>query len=202
MEEIIISNDEVFEPTLEEFFDLHTLIDLLESKNFDAGFAKVRAPQQWLDQWDDVTLLPPNLPISPVAQNFKQHGDGYLIEKHHLKRPTMTLSEYVQRVSETVWPYSDVDECEHHYWSTLRQNAPTVLYGADINYSLARGEEVDGIHRPYLYRGSAGSTFGFHTEDYDLHSINIHLHGAPKVWYFVPREDGYRFDQIVSSLFP
>ena len=58
-----------------------------------------------------------------------------------------------------------------------------------------------GITTPYTYFGSAGSTFAFHTEDLRLCSINRHIYGAPKIWYFVHPEDSGKYEQFIYRRF-
>ena len=47
-----------------------------------------------------------------------------------------------------------------------------------------------------------GSTFGWHTEDMDLYSINFLHHGAPKLWYGIPSNDAHKLEQLSRSFFP
>ena len=42
-----------------------------------------------------------------------------------------------------------------------------------------------GISTPYFYIGSKYSMFPLHLEDVNLRSINVHLGGAPKIWYSI-----------------
>jgi hypothetical protein len=43
-----------------------------------------------------------------------------------------------------------------------------------------KNNEVPGISYPYLYAGCWKSMFGWHTEDFDLLSINYNHLGKPK----------------------
>ena len=49
---------------------------------------------------------------------------------------------------------------------------------------------ISGISSPWFYVGSKYSLFPLHLEDNNLRSLNIHLGGAPKVWF------GFHFDDI------
>ncbi len=44
--------------------------------------------------------------------------------------------------------------------------------------------------------------FAFHTEDYDLSSINFHHYGKPKFWYCVSSKDVKKVESYVKSKYP
>lgn len=57
----------------------------------------------------------------------------------------------------------------------------------------------DGINSPWLYVGTPGSVAPFHLEDGNLRSLNLHLGGAPKVWYGVHNEDIKKVENILRN---
>lgn len=63
-------------------------------------------------------------------------------------------------------------------------------------------KKLNGITTPYLYIGCFRSTFAWHTEDYDMASINYNHYGAPKIWYTIPKRDIKKFTSFVKNLFP
>ena len=63
-------------------------------------------------------------------------------------------------------------------------------------------EKFPGINLPYLYIGMWRATFSWHVEDMDLYGVNYLHHGAPKTWYCVPPQYGYKLEQLAQKLFP
>ena len=44
---------------------------------------------------------------------------------------------------------------------------------------------IEGVQTSYIYFGYKYSIFPFHTEDFNLASINVLLQGAPKIWFYI-----------------
>ena len=67
-----------------------------------------------------------------------------------------------------------------------------------LNYT---GEEIEGIHSPFLYFGMWTTSFAWHTEDFDLHFINYRYFGEPKQWYSVAPKDSHLLERLVKQKF-
>jgi len=117
--------------------------------------------------------------------------------------------------------HSSFEELEQLYW---QQNSdaslPFPIYGADVPASLTdpdqtvfnlaklpsilsgMSELLPGVTLPYLFIGMWRATFSWHIEDMDLYAVNFLHHGAPKTWYCVPPQFGYKLEQLAQELFP
>lgn len=111
---------------------------------------------------------------------------------------------------------------EQDYWDGMRRNAfDGIEYAADqtkpmvrcsspvVNVSeLAsllhgtRKGDTEGVGSPYFYCGKRGTTFVFHLEDGRMVSVNLHLGGLPKIWYFIFPADQVKFWALLEELFP
>ena len=137
----------------------------------------------------------------------------------------MTVEEYQKHSSDDRYKtpnYSDFEELERKYWKNITFVAP--VYGADLKGSITDpscnswnierlgsildfvnkdyGIEISGVNTAYLYFGSWKTSFAWHTEDMDLHSINYLHSGAPKFWYAIPTAHKRRFERLANGLFP
>ena len=63
-------------------------------------------------------------------------------------------------------------------------------------------EKIPGVNSPYVYFGMWKATFSWHVEDMDLYALNYIHYGAPKTWYCIPPQYGYRLEQVAQRLFP
>lgn len=61
----------------------------------------------------------------------------------------------------------------------------------------AKGALIPGVTTPYLYFGMWRSTFAWHTEDFDLYSINYLHFGEPKSWFTIRPEHRAKFELLV-----
>ncbi len=71
--------------------------------------------------------------------------------------------------------------------------------GTILDYARPK---IKGIHTPYLYFGTWKSTFAWHNEDFNLHSINYLHFGEPKHWYNIPPAHNERFENLAKEHFP
>lgn len=72
----------------------------------------------------------------------------------------------------------------------------TQLIAGDADI-LEKTDGISGVNRSYLYFGYWGSCFPWHTEDYDLYSINFSHFGEPKTWYSVPQYKAKEMEQLL-----
>ncbi|KAI9220915.1 JmjC domain, hydroxylase-domain-containing protein, partial [Blastocladiella britannica] len=120
---------------------------------------------------------------------------------------------------------------EPKYWSWVataaalgcEKDASAPVYGADLQGTLwpsdvspptwntnnldkilhnGIGKRVPGVNTPYLYFGTWRATFGWHSEDMDLYSINYLHFGAPKCWYAIAPQDSDNFFTMCANTFP
>lgn len=62
--------------------------------------------------------------------------------------------------------------------------------------------KIPGIHKPFAYYGSYGSSFAWHTEDSDLLAINYLHFGEPKVWLILAPQEGLKLEKLLTKHFP
>ena len=143
----------------------------------------------------------------------------------NVQKRAMTVEEYEKHSKDDRFKtpnFRDFEELERKYWKNITFVAP--VYGADLKGSITDptcnewnierlgsildyvekdyGIEISGVNTAYLYFGSWKTTFAWHTEDMDLHSINYLHFGAPKFWYSIPTAHIRRFERLADGLFP
>jgi hypothetical protein len=114
----------------------------------------------------------------------------------------------------------ELGKMKEGFWRRL-DSASAPLYGADclgtlfdsmnkgswnMNHLRSRldivGTVMSGVNKPYLYFGQYRSMFPWHTEDMDLHSINMIHFGMPKQWYAVSPSQKSEVYKIGRKYFP
>ncbi|GAB4816897.1 hypothetical protein N2152v2_003943 [Parachlorella kessleri] len=164
---------------------------------------------------------------SCLLRPIRQHATGKqgLYRTLMLEQKGLTLKEFKARANDPLNAPpagADLETLERKYWKNVVLNPP--LYGADVPGSLfdeeckawnlghlesvlsstmeKHGVVIPGVNSTYLYVGSWRSTFAWHTEDLDLHSVNYLHFGAPKTWYVVPPAHRARFELLMQGLLP
>lgn len=136
--------------------------------------------------------------------------------------PTFTLEEYKSLLpsADLSCPSNDkeIDTKIDSYWANLK--GKTAIYASDVDGSLFSDDleewninkftakesrlhlletKCAGIHTSYLYIGSNGSSFSYHTEDLDANSMSLLHLGAPKVWIAIARKYTDKFEAICAD---
>jgi len=216
-----------FYPTVEELASFDTYVAYMESQGaHKAGIARIVTPRDWTARKAgyepsevDIIIDNPvkqNIAITKVPGAFTTIGDRSI--------PPFTLSEYLRLATSPKYltpSHSSYEELEQLYWQhNSDASLPSPIYGADVQASLTdpdqtvfnltklpnvlsgMAEQIPGVNLPYLYIGMWKATFSWHIEDMDLYAVNFLHYGAPKTWYCVPPEYGYRLEQLAQKLFP
>eukprot|EP00092_Neocalanus_flemingeri_P022708 GFUD01024628.1.p1 GENE.GFUD01024628.1~~GFUD01024628.1.p1 ORF type:complete len:625 (+),score=158.35 GFUD01024628.1:38-1912(+) len=216
-----------FYPTMEELASFDTYVAHMESQGaHKAGIARIVPPKNWTARKAGYDPAEVNIVIdNPVQQNIavtKVPGAFTTIADRSI--PPFTLPEYLHLATSPRYltpSHSSYEELEQLYWQqNLDDSLPAPIYGADVQASLTdpdqavfnitklpsiltgMAEKIPGVNLPYLYVGMWKATFSWHVEDMDLYAVNYLHYGAPKTWYCVPPQFGYKLEQIAQKLFP
>lgn len=165
--------------------------------------------------WENRGLIPKKQKFKLIKGPEGKPNTYQLIAQEDGK---ITLSE-LQKTSMSFPSGTTLKTVEKKYWSLLQ--TLKVLYLTDIDLSISDDRKLlpwtidnmnqflkkgkftgDGITTPFIYAGVFGSTFPLHTEDIDLHSINILRSGAPKFWYTTRIADGRTIEEIATAHHP
>merc|ERR1712147_531804 len=186
----------VFRPTRQEFKDFNKYLAHIESLGaHKAGLAKIIPPKEWvprksgykLSENRDIAELRIPQPISQVV-----NGNRGVFQSFNVQRRCISVQDYEKHSLDERYAtpkFTDFEDLERKYWKNITFVAP--LYGADL-----KGSITDPTF------GSWKTTFAWHTEDMDLHSINYLHFGAPKFWYTIPPQYRKRFERLADGLFP
>jgi hypothetical protein len=211
----------VFRPSMDEFKDFAKYIDYIESTGANKiGLAKVIPPREWSPRkggYDDLKLQIK----SPIKQQIRGSNGVFQQFVTHYKK-SMRIQDFQAESQSDHYRtpvHTNFAELEEKYWNCLSMNADAI-YGADVSGTLFDKDQlfwnlnnlgtilddidevIQGVNTSYLYFGMWKSTFAWHTEDMDLYSINFLHFGEPKSWYIISPENGKRFEEIASRLYP
>lgn len=162
-------------------------------------------------------------PICQAVANVANRPGAY--QQVNVPLKAMTVTDFRELANSERYrppPHSNFKELEEMYWNRITSHA--AIYGADVIGSISDkdykfwnincldtildfvGKDYDmsiaGVNTAYLYFGMWKTTFGWHTEDVDLYSINYLHFGAPKSWYSIPPAYGRKFEKLCAALFP
>jgi len=217
-----------FYPTLEEFANLTKYISHIESLGAHrAGIAKIVAPKEWVPrkggynpaEMDHIRIQPvqQDISVAEIPGAFKTLADR--------SRPEISVDGYRRLAVSPKYatpPHNSYQELEQLYWQQNEDDKSAApIYGADCLTSLTDSEQkvcniknldsllhrhmeekIPGVNLPYVYFGMWKATFSWHVEDMDLYAFNYIHYGAPKTWYCIPPQFGYKLEQVAQKLFP
>ncbi|KAG5673222.1 hypothetical protein PVAND_003286 [Polypedilum vanderplanki] len=221
---------QTFRPTWEEFKDFKKYIAYIESKGAHrAGLARIIPPKEYVPRrqgYNDLTKLRVTIkkPICQVVANVRPTHPG-VYQQVNVPLRSMTVSDFRDLANSTKYappPHRSYSELEQIYWNKITSHCG--IYGADVcgsitdptceNWNINKldtildyvGKDydvsIDGVNTAYLYFGMWKTTFGWHTEDMDLYSINYLHFGAPKSWFTIPPSYGRKFEKLCAALLP
>ena len=220
-----------FRPTLDQMQNFSKYVTYMESQGAHlAGVAKIIPPPEWVprkagyNNIDDFNVTITN----PLKQIFNQVGSRTSYQTKSIMMQPMLLKDYEKLCNSKQYktpPHTDFDDLEDQYWKLMgNSNGNPPIYGCDVHESLtdedqkafnikhlntildevgvAYKQHIRGVTSPYLYFGMWKTTFSWHVEDMDLHSINYLHFGMPKTWYVVPPQYGHLMERATKELYP
>eukprot|EP00096_Caligus_rogercresseyi_P011268 TRINITY_DN4386_c0_g1_i1.p1 TRINITY_DN4386_c0_g1~~TRINITY_DN4386_c0_g1_i1.p1 ORF type:complete len:808 (-),score=218.17 TRINITY_DN4386_c0_g1_i1:77-2500(-) len=216
---------QVFRPSWEEFKDFNKYLTHIESLGaHKAGVAKIIPPKEWVPRKKPLQISELDIRIpDPICQMI--NGNRGIFQSLNIRKKGMSVQEF-HRLAESdryrTPRYVDYEDLERKYWKNVTFVSP--IYGADVPGSVTDEDcdswniqhlrsvldyvnedyniEIAGVNTAYLYFGMWKTTFAWHTEDMDLHSINMLHYGESKFWYAIPPEYARRFERMADGVFP
>lgn len=210
-------------PSLLDMDNLISYVEKIEKLNAHKwGIVKIVPPCGWsprpTDPWyQEFYVKNYEIPLPILTQSFeKTKHEGVFIVCADLDKveSATNFSEWVSKQSTSTLTTTE-------YWEQLVHLTPE--YGADIPGSLFQehvnkwnlgnlqniltlayrmnGQGGEGLIWPSVFVGSPGSTFGCHTEDFELYSIN-YLHHGIKTWYGIPPAYFGKLQSKLKEWFP
>lgn len=154
---------------------------------------------------------------APIYQHIEKCAPNvYYIS--NIAQANVTLEEYRKKAEQRSTVAKQLTEAK--YWVGLGRQQP-VLYGSDVSLSLlnspnypqwnfsdlpfeplkriALEEAISGVNSPYVYVGSARTSFAWHVEDYQMGALNYHHIGAPKQWYIVNTAQKVAMQEVMAQ---
>lgn len=216
-----------FTPTMEEFCDLTKLLTYMESKGaHKAGIAKIKPPKEWVARARGYQPSQIDIEIqAPIEQTLAPTDVVGAFQANNKNLPKLKVEDYrklATRRNYVTPAHQSYEELEELYWEAMiNDTVDPPIYGADVCDSVTdpeqkiwninrlessltevMEEQIPGVNMPYLYFGMWRATFSWHVEDMDLYGVNFLHYGAPKTWYCVPPQYGYKLEAIAEKIFP
>lgn len=215
----------VFRPTWDEFKDFNKYLKYIEDQGaHHAGLAKIIPPKEWVPRKNGPNFDELNIKIpDPICQVV--NGNRGIFQSINVRKKAMTSKEFHKLAISDRYrtpSFQDYEDLERKYWKNVTFVSP--IYGADVAGSVTDDDcnewniqrlgsildwinedynvQIAGVNTAYLYFGMWKTTFAWHTEDMDLHSINYLHHGEAKFWYSIPPSYARRFERMAKGLFP
>ncbi|KAJ3336197.1 hypothetical protein HDU93_003463 [Gonapodya sp. JEL0774] len=96
------------------------------------------------------------------------------------------------------------EDVETEFWNLVEDpyNGVEVEYGADLHTSVYGSRNIPGMMVPWIYVGSAFSTFCWHVEDHWSYAINYNWIGETKTWYVIPERGAEKFEEVMRATVP
>lgn len=181
------------------------------------GICKLIPPNGWVPkELIRKKLNASKVLIEPVQQTRIEVEPGFYYSKLQTGE-SIELRKFFNKSEFKEIPVKKLANFEKKFWTPGFEQ---VEYGTDKDISFI-GKSIDifnakkcatllsdvkhpmrGVKTPYSYFGKKGSYFAWHVEDMDLYAINIQYFGAPKQWYSIPPEEGYKLEQLGKEFYP
>jgi hypothetical protein len=192
---------------------------LASSPAANVGICKIIPPAGWFSRDYDIQAMNVRIP-TPIKQCVV--GGTGVYEVQLFEQKPMTAAQMAQFAETNVYYEDDFSVREKKFWRTIGSNGywADPIYGADVQGTLFGesdasgwnlnkldsiltdiGSVIPGVNCGYLYFGCWRSMFAYHTEDYDLFSVNYVHHGASKSWYSIPPSSRKKFEIMADSYF-
>jgi len=216
-----------FYPSYEELASFEAYVAYMESQGaHKAGIAKIVPPKGWVARkagYDPTKIdMKIGTPVSQVVSTTPTALGAFTTRTEHTSL-SLTLTDYYELATsgKHLPPrYNSHDELERLYWQQVAEDLPATPVKAEVQgtlidteqavFNMARlpnilselHEETSEVCRPRLSVGMWKTTTSWQVEDMDLFAVKFLHCGAPKTYYSVPPESGYKLEQVVQKLFP